>query len=305
MKKANRKYQVPRSVQKERMELFWCSLFRVRLFISKEFGYDPVLYNFDQSPYHHNESGSQNKATLSVRGANVPIVEGTADIRERWTLNATTCSNFSAVAENGMPWAECMFKGTPGKMLHENLTAFRVRAGFPDWFTVTISEKGSYREHDIIEFLTKHLEEWRDGRDWRILMADDYSAHKTPNVRRLCWRRGYILILHGGGCTPIAQTPDTDLNEHIRREYGMREATLLMEKSRMGITVPRLDREECMTAMFRVLNNPELHKRAERGYKQVGQSIDLWGSEDNMITREAKQFFSKKRPTDIRQCVSA
>ena len=152
-KKANRKYQVPRSVQKERMELFWTSLFRVRLFILKELGYEPVLLNFDQSPYHHNESGSQNKTTLSVRGANVPIVEGTADIRERWTLNATTCSNLSAVAEIGMPWAECMFKGTPGKLLHENLNAFRVHAGFPDWFAVTIGEKGSYREHDIIVFV--------------------------------------------------------------------------------------------------------------------------------------------------------
>ena len=124
MRKANRKYQVPRTVQKERMELFWTSLFRVRLFIQKKFGYDPVLYNFDQTPYHHNESGSQNKATLAVRGVNVPLVEGTADVRERWTLNATTCSQFSAVAEKDtfsavagkdMPWAECMFKGTPGK----------------------------------------------------------------------------------------------------------------------------------------------------------------------------------------------
>ena len=75
---ANRKFAVPRWVQKERMELFWVSLFRIRYLIQLEFGYDPVLYNFDQSPYHHNESGSQTKQTLAVRGEKVPVVEGTS-----------------------------------------------------------------------------------------------------------------------------------------------------------------------------------------------------------------------------------
>ena len=126
------------------MELFWVALFRIRYFIQLIWGYDPVIYNFDQSPYHHNESGSQNRATLAVRGDKVPVVEGTAAIRERWTLNATT-SSVPAVAGNDMPWAECMFKGTPGAKLHEQLRSFRMRAGFPRWMTVTIGEKGSYR----------------------------------------------------------------------------------------------------------------------------------------------------------------
>ena len=65
-------------------------------------------------------------------------------------------------------------------------------------------------------------------------MADDYSAHKTENVRRLCWQRGYVLLIHGGGCTPVAQTPDTDLNEHVRRAYGAREARALLDKNAPG-----------------------------------------------------------------------
>ena len=53
MRKANRKFQVPRAVQKQRMELFWVTLFRIRLFIKLVFDYDPVIYNWDQSPYRH------------------------------------------------------------------------------------------------------------------------------------------------------------------------------------------------------------------------------------------------------------
>ena len=136
-------------------------------------------------------------------------------------------------------------------------------------------------------------------------MADDYSAHKTENVRRLCWRCGYILIVHGRGCMQIAQTTDTDLNEHIRRDYSIREAALLVEKTCLGIAVPRLDREECMSTMYKVLKNPELHKRAEQGYKQVGQSIDLNGAEDHMITREASEFSGSQQQTDLPTCASA
>ena len=90
--------------------------------------------------------------------------------------------------------------------------------------TVTVGRKGSYREHDIIAFLQKHLEPWRPGRDWRILLCDDYSSHKSINVWNLCWSRGYIRLCHGGGTTPVVQPPDTDLNQHVRREYGKKEA---------------------------------------------------------------------------------
>lgn len=94
MRAANRKYQVPRHVLKERLEIFWVNLFRLRLFIRLQFGYDPLLLNFDQSPFHHNETGAQNKATLGVRGSVVPVVEGNSDIRSRWTANLTTVSRF-------------------------------------------------------------------------------------------------------------------------------------------------------------------------------------------------------------------
>ena len=52
----------------------------------------------------------------------------------------------------------------------------------PKWCTVTVAPKGSYCEMDVILFLQRHLEEWAPGRDWRIVLADDFAAHKTDNV---------------------------------------------------------------------------------------------------------------------------
>ena len=61
LKKANRKYQVPRAVVKERLEIFNVNLFRLRLFCLRHLGYEPAMFNFDQSPFHNNESGAQDK----------------------------------------------------------------------------------------------------------------------------------------------------------------------------------------------------------------------------------------------------
>ena len=230
MRYANRKYAVPRAVVKERMEIHWVVLFRIRLFILLAFGYEALILNFDQSPFHHNETGSQNKATLAVRGSTVPVIEGNYDVKSRWTGNFTTQSRFTGGVGDPMPGAECMFKAEPGGTVERRLQEVHRSRGFPHWFTVTVGPKGSYREHDIIAWLNKHLEAWVEGRDWRIYMCDDYASHKTDNVWNLCWSRGYIRVLHGGGATPFGQTCDTDLNEHVRKDYGCKEASLLLEK---------------------------------------------------------------------------
>ena len=148
-----------------------------------------------------------------------------------------------------MPYSECVFKGAKGGRVDERLQAYRRSRGFPSWLTVTMGPKGSYREHGVLAFLSKHLEPWSEGRDWRILLADDYAAHKTDNVFELAWTRGYILLAHGGGATPVSQTPDADLNEHVRRAYGNKERALTMEKMRHGMAVPKLTREKCMELM--------------------------------------------------------
>ena len=125
-------------------------------------------------------------------------------------------------------------------------------------------------------------------------MCDDAGAHKTQNVWNFCWSRGYVRIVLGGGTTLVAQTCDTDLNEHVRREYGRKESRLLLEKMRSGQVVPKFAHEECMQLMLDVLSDPALHRGAAEGYKKVGESIDLYGKEDGLICREAGKFWNEE-----------
>ena len=57
MKKPNRKYKVPKWVLEERLKLWWTSVFRIRALCVAIHGYDPDMENWDQSPFHNNESG--------------------------------------------------------------------------------------------------------------------------------------------------------------------------------------------------------------------------------------------------------
>ena len=262
MRKPNRKYKVPKAVMAERCEIGWLNVARVRALCLAVFGYDPEMENWDQTPLHHNESGSQNMSTLAVAGAgtNVQLIEGHAATRERWTANLTTFSNKKRLMDCGPPYCEFMFKAD-GERIELRLREYIRSRGFGPWVSVATSEKGSYRVADVLAFLDLHLPKVDESqsRRWRIILADDNSPHLVPAVFRLCWSRRYVFLAHGGGVTPVVQTPDTDLNQHVKREYTSVETGELLRQMQDGICVPSLRQEQCIDITVGVLKNIELH----------------------------------------------
>ena len=121
----------------------WTNVARVRAWCLAVFGYDPEIENWDHSPFHHNESGSQNMTTLAVAGrsATVPLVEGHSAIRERWTANLTTFSNEDRLKKEGPPYFEIMFKATAEGPLEKRLREHVRSRGYGPWVSVTTSEK--------------------------------------------------------------------------------------------------------------------------------------------------------------------
>ena len=97
------------------------SLVRVRSVCAECHGYDPEMENWDQSPFHRNEVGSQNAKTLAIEGAlEVPLIEGHADTRARWTAHLTTFANKERILAGELPYAEFMFKAD-SDVLHTQL----------------------------------------------------------------------------------------------------------------------------------------------------------------------------------------
>ena len=124
-------------------------------------------------------------------------------------------------------------------------------------------------------------------------MADEFSAHLAPAVFRLCWSRRYVFIPHGCGVTPVAQTPDTDLHQWVKREYTDGETSDLLRQMRDGTVVPQLRQEGCIDIMVDVLSNTALHLNAARGYLRTGMTVDLDGLQDQEIVREAGAFWTE------------
>ena len=99
------------------------------------------------------------------------------------------------------------------------------------------------------------------------------------------------MVPHGGGVTPISQTVDTELNQHVKREYGDLEAVELINLMRSGAVVPCTSKERSIDMMHEVLSNMDLHLQAAKGYKHTGATIALDGTEDEMVCKEAGVFF--------------
>ena len=111
---------------------------------------------------------------------------------------------------------------------------------------------------------------------------------------RLGWSRRYVFLAHGGGVTPVVQTPDTDLNQHVKREYTSVETGELLRQMQDGICVPSLRQEQCIDIMVGVLENIELHLKAADGFLKTGLAVALDGSQDQLIVREAGIFWAEQ-----------
>jgi hypothetical protein len=290
MRMANRKFACARSILKERLEIDWLNIYSLRYYILLVHGYDPMMQNSDQSPFHNNETGSQNKPILAVKGSKVPVTEGNADVKTRWTANLTTCSDRKLIEKGYIPPGECMYKAAIDGTLNDRLQEFRRSRGFPEWMTATTSPKGSYREQDVVTFIQRHFTiptAVAEDTRWSLYLLDDMAAHRSPNVSRLCWTNHQVCVVHPGCVTPYLQTCDTHLNEFVRKDYGDIETRILIDKLRAGESVPRITPEESLTIMLQVIDNPKLHLHAADGFKQIGLSVDLFGAEDALICREA------------------
>ena len=266
-------------------------------------GYDPEMENFDQSPYHDNEQGSQGGKTLAIKASGlVPLIEGHHHTRQRWTGNFTTFSDKQRILDGELPYVELMFMGTPGDKKEMRLKAYAQSKGYGSWLTVACSERGSYRAADVLDFLEKHLPQWRQGRLWRLMFADDYGPHKCEAVKRLCWMRGYVMVPHGGGSTPVTQTPDTHLNQHVRRKYTAKESVELIRLMREQGGVPRVGEETSIDFMAEIFSDVDLHLRAAGGYLATGAKAALDNSSlDAFIVKEAGDIWNREHMREIIQ----
>ena len=74
-------------------------------------------------------------------------------------------------------------------------------------------------------------------------MLDDYVVHLMPEVRKLLWKRGFVLIIIGGGITGYIQENDTHVHRTLKSEYRDLEAELMLSMLQKNNAKTRHHRE--------------------------------------------------------------
>jgi hypothetical protein len=289
LRRPNLRWKVPKAVLFERMGITWSNVYKVRLIIWLLFGYDPEMDSFDQKPFHHDEAGSKDRRTLAFRGSGtVSLKENCANTRDRWTANTLCQSDFAETRR--IPFAELMFKG--GDRVNKDLQAVadELRACGHSDLSITTSDSASYRLEHVLEYLERMLLPWGEGRRWRILMCDAYKAHLDASIKRLAWSRGYVVVYQGGGCTAVGQVNDTDLHEHLSRQYQNVEMQGAIDESAL-VSCPHRTREVCAGDFCTVWWQEDMHALAASGFKKRGLTNALDGSEDGLLRGPARQIF--------------
>ena len=240
----NKRFKVSKQVYAERCKIMFTNVIKVRALCVAAFGYDPIIEGFDQQPLHFNESGSKCRKTLAFRGQDQVAVEESVDAsRARFTamtfvssdphrfpngLPLEICYKGGAVIRKEVVDAAAAVRGGEGRVAGPCVGEGRVAgprvgegrvAGPP--LTATTSESGSYNTDLVLEYMARVLDPMVPGRRWRILMLDAYKPHLSQRISDLAWSRGYVVVMHGGGCTGATQVNDTHGHEPFSKDISV------------------------------------------------------------------------------------
>ena len=295
LRSPNRRYKVSFPKLLSRLRTMWLNLFRVRLLCWLFFGVAEMpIEGADQKGLHFNEAGSKLRPTLELCGTpEVILKENHSQTRQRLSLTTMTTSCAHDI-RNHAPPLEILFKGKTAKTIESLKRPEHVT--FP--LSFAFAEKGSYRVEHVLAFLQRHLKPWTPERaaahDWRILQLDAFRPHVDPAVFDMCRDHGYVLVLHGGGTTGVCQVNDTDIHGPFSAEYVVREELSLHVQSLVqgSSWTPTRSPQDIVETSCEAWAGLD-HELGIKGHKLCGLSIALDGSEDDLVSREARRFWDE------------
>ena len=155
--------------------------------------------------------------------------------------------------------------------------------------------KGSYRLEQMVETImrlpNKHNPFTQANYD--IYVLDNYAVHLMPEIRAEFLKRGYVLVLIGGGITEYIQQNDTHVHHPLKSYYREEEATLMMQKLQDDRTkVPAPTREEVMDLTAKA--NARLNIGVSSAFKQLWLIYALDGSEDYLVSDRIMRLVGTK-----------
>ena len=130
-------------------------------------------------------------------------------------------------------------------------------------------------------------------KNYAIYVLDDYAVHLMDQVRTALLKRGYILIIIGGGVTGDIQLNDTHIHAPLKAAYRQKESALMIEKLKKDPSkVPSPDRDEIMQMACDAF--AEVKVDCNQAFKQLFITNSFDGNEDYLVSDKIYQLVGPK-----------
>jgi hypothetical protein len=311
LRKPTQKYKVSKDKVVKRSRRTWLNCYIVRAIFAHFLGTErsrkgllnePFIHCVDQMGLMYNQQESMGAPTLAFRGEqNIPLKTNHGQSRQRLSINTHLSDDIGYP-----PPVELLFKLSTNRKTKD--------LGLPPGMRVSVNwgEKGSYNYPAFMRYLEKWLLPWTEERqqenDWRILLLDSFAVHKMPEVFAFAKSRGYIILIMGGGTTPILCILDTDLHSRLKGKLIALEGDDLHQQAMLQpYRVPSRGRQTLVDDTCSCWAGLPLSDIGRRSLKRVGMSIalprkrrkranDTWSvstnaPEDHEVTREAAMIW--------------
>ena len=144
--------------------------------------------------------------------------------------------------------------------------------------------KGSYRIEQILSMIDNLPNRFNmlTEQSFAIYALDDYSVHVMPEVRCALFRKGYVLVIIGGGITGDIQNTHTNCHRNLKKHYRDLEMKLMLKLEQDPIKIPSASRNEMMFMLLQAWETLEVDSRREFKSLFVTNASD--GSEDYLVS---------------------
>ena len=97
-----------------------------------------------------------------------------------------------------------------------------------------------------------------------VYVLDDYSVHLMLEVRQALIKKGYVLVIIGGGITSDIQINNTNCHRDLKKRYRDLEMKLMLEQlGKDPIKIPSPLRNEMMSMLLQAWETLEIYTKRE------------------------------------------
>ena len=137
-----------------------------------------------------------------------------------------------------------------------------------------------------------------------IYVLDDYSVHLMPEVRQALFKKGYVLVVIGGGITGDVQINDTDCHHQLKTLYRDLEMKLMFEQLEKDPTkIPSPSRNEMMSMLLEAWESLQIDTKKE--FKSLFVTNSLDGSEDYLVSDKPFSLVGEEMVAFLKELMSS